>query len=102
MPLLKGSSQEIIDQNISEMVNAGHPEDQAVAAAYRSAKKHMQGHATRVKQGVVPAKLKRPSLHPLHPFNSKKSPDNKKADVVPAGGIAPMKAQPPVKPVKQF
>lgn len=40
MPLLKGSSQEIIGQNIAEMRKAGHPEDQAIAAAYRMAGKH--------------------------------------------------------------
>lgn len=35
MPLLKGTSNAIRSQNIAEMIKAGHPEDQAVAAAYR-------------------------------------------------------------------
>lgn len=37
MPLMKGSSREVISENIREMRNAGHPEDQAVAAAMRMA-----------------------------------------------------------------
>lgn len=43
MPLLKGSSQKIVGKNISEMVRAGHPQKQAVAAALHSA--HPRGKA---------------------------------------------------------
>jgi len=39
MPLLKGSSRAIISENIAEMRRSGHPEAQAVAAAYRNAGK---------------------------------------------------------------
>ena len=39
MPLLKGSSKEIIQQNIRELIQSGRPEDQAVAIAYSHAKK---------------------------------------------------------------
>src|ERR1035437_2076489 len=37
MPLVKGSSAEIISHNIAEMVKAGHPRNVAIAAAYHSA-----------------------------------------------------------------
>lgn len=39
MPLMKGSSSATISENIREMMNAGHPQDQAIAAAYRMAGK---------------------------------------------------------------
>jgi hypothetical protein len=37
MPLLHGKSQKVISHNIREMEKAGHPHDQAVAAAMRQA-----------------------------------------------------------------
>jgi uncharacterized protein len=37
MPLKKGSSKETISHNIAELVNAGHPQKQAVAIAYKEA-----------------------------------------------------------------
>ena len=38
MPLASGSSRETISKNISEMVHAGHPQAQAVAAALRKSR----------------------------------------------------------------
>lgn len=40
MPLIKSGSREAISTNIREMVHAGHPQDQAVAAAMRNARKY--------------------------------------------------------------
>lgn len=37
MPLKEGDSEEVISENIAEMIRAGHPRDQAIAAAYRKA-----------------------------------------------------------------
>lgn len=40
MPLIKSGSKAAISENISEMVHAGHPQDQAVAAAMRTARQY--------------------------------------------------------------
>lgn len=39
MPLKRGKSQKVISGNIAEMINAGHPRDQAIAAALSTARK---------------------------------------------------------------
>ena len=39
MPLKHGKSQETISSNIREMIDAGHPQNQAVAAALNIARK---------------------------------------------------------------
>jgi hypothetical protein len=49
MPLRHGSSQKVISSNIKEMVKAGHPQRQAVAAAMSMARKKdygFYGHET--------------------------------------------------------
>lgn len=37
MPLKEGSDPETVRQNIREMIKAGHPKEQAIAASFRSA-----------------------------------------------------------------
>jgi hypothetical protein len=39
MPLKPGKSKAIISYNVGEMIKAGHPKKQAVAAAYSNARK---------------------------------------------------------------
>lgn len=46
MPLIKSGSRAAVSQNISEMVHAGHPQNQAVAAALRNARKYGSGMAS--------------------------------------------------------
>ena len=43
MPLVKGKSQAVIGQNIAEMMRAGHPRDQSIAAALNVARKTRAG-----------------------------------------------------------
>lgn len=43
MPLKSGSSKDIIAYNIREMIKAGHPKDQAVAAALHNAHYRRKG-----------------------------------------------------------
>ena len=40
MPLQKGKSKKIISDNISEIIKSGHPREQAIAAALRTARAH--------------------------------------------------------------
>jgi len=50
MPLKPGSSQDTISHNISEMIHAGHPKDQAIAAALNTARQgYRRGGMTKIK-----------------------------------------------------
>ncbi len=44
MPLKPGSSEETKSHNIKEMIAAGHPRDQAVAASLENAREHPTQH----------------------------------------------------------
>jgi hypothetical protein len=50
MPLKPGSSDEVISENIAEMIRAGHPRDQAIAAAYRNAGRSRSQQACRANE----------------------------------------------------
>lgn len=45
MPLQKGKSQKVISSNIQEMIHAGHPQKQAIAAALNTARQMASGGA---------------------------------------------------------
>ena len=63
MPLVKGKSQAVIGNNISEMVAAGHPHDQAIAAALNTAR-----HSKAIGGGFRAPRAKGPRMFagPIH------------------------------------
>lgn len=66
MPLAPGKSKEIISNNISEMIHAGHPQSQAVAAALNTARQsRAEGGHFAIKKPKIPHA---PKLHvgPIH------------------------------------
>ena len=67
MPLHKGKSQETISTNISEMVHAGHPQKQAIAAALQTARESAKG-GFRMPKPKMPRMGKVTKLHtgPIH------------------------------------
>lgn len=69
MPLKPGSSQDTISKNISEMVHSGHPQDQAVAAAMRTAREaHMKrGGGVKTHKGPIHSSVAGRTDHlPMH------------------------------------
>lgn len=61
MPLKKGSSKATISYNIREMMRSGHPQDQAVAAALRSARSRRLGGPIKLSPYSQQAPVFRPS-----------------------------------------
>ena len=67
MPLKPGSSQETISSNISEMVNSGHPKDQAIAAALNTARDGMKRGGKKVHKGAIHSTVAGRTDHlPMH------------------------------------
>lgn len=60
MPLAKGKSKATISSNIGEMISAGHPRDQAFAAALSTARR---ARADGGLLGYAPPKYKSPKVH---------------------------------------
>ena len=65
MPLAKGHSQKVISHNISEMVQAGHPHDQAVAAALNTARKTKAGGGP-MNKSQMPQQVNKIHVGPIH------------------------------------
>lgn len=63
MPLHRGKSKETISKNISEMVRAGHPQKQAIAAALNVARKATGGSAETVVSRSEGSKLHTGPIH---------------------------------------
>jgi hypothetical protein len=53
MPLHKGKSREVISKNIKEMVAAGHPVKQAIAASLANSRKYAEGGMVNTGGGIV-------------------------------------------------
>ena len=68
MPLAKGHSQKVISHNISEMVAAGHPQNQAIAAALNTARQSRAGGGQNITQttGNMPYMGNMGNTQPVH------------------------------------
>jgi hypothetical protein len=61
MPLKKGSSQKTVSSNISEMIKAGHPQKQAIAAALNVARRSKHAGGGKIKP--PPPKITTNKMH---------------------------------------
>lgn len=52
MPLIKGTSRQVVSDNIREMIEAGHPNKQAVAAALREKRLSQRKHGRKSKRST--------------------------------------------------
>ena len=66
MPLSHGKSQQTISHNISEMVNAGHPQMQAVAAALNTARHSKAVGGPNQTTGNIPYMGNTQPMHQMH------------------------------------
>lgn len=68
MPLSQGTSQKTISHNIGEMVNAGHPQSQAIAAALNTARQSRAGGGQNITQttGNMPYMGNMGNTQPVH------------------------------------
>ena len=68
MPLSSGKSQKTISHNISEMVAAGHPQNQAIAAALNTARQSRAGGGQNITQttGNMPYMGNMGNTQPVH------------------------------------
>jgi hypothetical protein len=58
MPLIRSSTNDALHENIREMVKAGHPGDQAAAAAYRIQREAKRGGGGRTARMPKPKKVR--------------------------------------------
>jgi len=59
MPLAKGKSDKTFEKNVSEMINAGYPEKQAVAAAYQQKRSASKDSGVTISDKDLISKLKK-------------------------------------------
>lgn len=68
MPLHKGKSEAVVSKNIAEMIDAGHPRDQAIAAAMNVARERRAEGGVNIKKPHAPKIKATTKLHtgPIH------------------------------------